>query len=155
MTTNQPLQDDSKNLSQTADTSSNYQIRPSLNDSFKIESVKGIIDVAMQQFLEGLFIRSIRCHWSHGHSLAGKSYSQTEAATWTKQISDEISRSVQDLNVPRYKHVVQVMMAQKTGAGCRYIARCRWDAECDSKISKYFTNDSIICVVTVFGIYLY
>lgn len=62
---------------------------------------------------------------------------------------------MKELKIPRYKHVVQVMLAEQTGAGCRYIARCRWDAEADSKISEFYKSESIICIVTVFGIYLY
>lgn len=47
------------------------------------------------------------------------------------------------------------MLTQQTGAGSKYIARCVWDAECDSQISDYFTNEHIVCVVSVFGVYLY
>lgn len=55
----------------------------------------------------------------------------------------------------RYRHVVQVMLAQQNGAGCKYLARCRWDAECDSQVSAFFSNETLVCVVTVFGVYLY
>lgn len=59
------------------------------------------------------------------------------------------------MDMPRYKHVVQVHIGQQTGAGCKYIARCLWDAESDNHIEQVFTNASLFCVVTVFGIYLY
>jgi tctex1 domain-containing protein 2 len=55
----------------------------------------------------------------------------------------------------RYKHVVQVIIGQQLGAGCKYIARCRWDAECDNQAQSTFTTPSLFCIVTVFGIYLY
>lgn len=47
------------------------------------------------------------------------------------------------------------MLVQQTGAGSRYIARCCWDAECDCHISDFYANEHIVCVVSVFGIYLY
>lgn len=47
------------------------------------------------------------------------------------------------------------MLVEQTGAGCRFIARCRWDAECDSKVSETYTSENILCIVSVFGIYLY
>lgn len=55
----------------------------------------------------------------------------------------------------RYKHIVQVIIAQQAGAGCKYIAKCRWDAQCDVQISNIYTNETIACIATVFGIYLY
>lgn len=74
---------------------------------------------------------------------------------WTKQIADQINGRIKDLSMRRYKHIVQVMLSQQTGAGSKYIARCVWDAECDSQISDYFTNENIVCVVSVFGVYIY
>lgn len=70
-------------------------------------------------------------------------------------IADQICNRTKEIEMRRYKHIVQVVLAQQNGAGCKYIARCRWDAESDSQISTYFTNETIACVVTVFGVYLY
>lgn len=78
-----------------------------------------------------------------------------DAARWTKTLADEISLKVKDLEMKRYKHVVQVVLGQQLGAGCKYIARCRWDAECDNQMSGEFKNATIFCIVTVFGLYLY
>lgn len=47
------------------------------------------------------------------------------------------------------------MLAEQTGAGCRYIARCHWDASCDSKVSEQYKSESIVCIVSVFGVYQY
>lgn len=78
-----------------------------------------------------------------------------EVSNWCRQIVNDINNRVKALEIPRYKHVVQIMLAEQTGAGCRYIARCVWDAGCDSKISEQYKSESIICIVTVFGIYRY
>lgn len=108
---------------------------------------------------------------------AGKQYQSTQIGEWTGKISDTISTQLKELNMRRYKHIVQVVIVQQTGAGCkydasklidissqlanvqfsifRYIARCRWDAECDVQVSNYFTNETMACIVTVFGVYMY
>ncbi|KXJ77541.1 hypothetical protein RP20_CCG007332 [Aedes albopictus] len=107
-----------------------YQMRPTLEQTFKSEKIKQIINAVLHDTL-------------------------TDAARWTKTLADEISLKVKDLEMKRYKHVVQVVLGQQLGAGCKYIARCRWDAECDNQTSGEFKNATIFCIVTVFGLYLY
>lgn len=53
----------------------------------------------------------------------------------------------------QYKHVVQVMIGQQTGAGCKFISRALWDELCDHQISEQLVNASLFCIVAVFGIY--
>lgn len=53
----------------------------------------------------------------------------------------------------KYKHVVQVMIGQQTGAGCKYITRALWDVICDQQMSEQLVNASLFCIVAVFGIY--
>lgn len=82
-------------------------------------------------------------------------YASSEASEWSRQIVNDINKRIKDLETPRYKHLVQVMLAEQAGAGSRYIARCIWDASCDSKVSEQYKSETIICIVTVFGIYRY
>lgn len=56
----------------------------------------------------------------------GKEYASKEVAEWCRQIVNDINRRVKALDIPRYRHIVQVMLAEQTGAGSRYIARCHW-----------------------------
>lgn len=88
-------------------------------------------------------------------SVVGKTYSAAKAAEWTRNIADDINLKIKDLDMHRYKHIVQVTVGQQNGAGCRSTARCRWDAECDSMVSESFTNETLFCIVAVFGIYFY
>ena len=53
----------------------------------------------------------------------------------------------------KYKHVVQVVLGQQTGAGCNYIARAIWDVECDHKVVEQLVNAHLFCIVAVFGIF--
>lgn len=75
-----------------SDTSINtFQIRPSVEESFKSAKVKKIIETVLRQILDG------------------KKYTENDAKLWTKTISDEISKQVKELEMKKYKHVVQVI----------------------------------------------
>lgn len=84
---------------------------------------------------------------------ADKTYSGDDAGKWTKEISDTINREIKELNMDQYKHVVQVMIGQQTGAGCKYIARAVWDVECDHQVTEQLVNAHLFCIVAVFGSY--
>uniref|UniRef100_T1GHC7 Dynein light chain n=1 Tax=Megaselia scalaris TaxID=36166 RepID=T1GHC7_MEGSC len=119
------------------ETPQSYQMRPKLQEMFKTSKIKDLVSNILSS------------------TLKGKTYSSTEAATWTKSIADEVNQALKDLLMHRYKHVVQVVIGQQIGSGYKYAALCRWDAECDSQTSEVFSNASLFCVCTVFGVYLY
>lgn len=91
----------------------------------------------------------------HFNIQIGKTYNVSEVADWCRQIVNTINQRIKELEIPRYRHIVQVMLLEQTGAGCRYTARCCWDASTDSKISEQFKSETIICIATVFGVYRY
>jgi tctex1 domain-containing protein 2 len=84
-----------------------------------------------------------------------KTYSTENVKVWTKSISDDINKELCEQKNTRYKHVVQVVILEKQGQGFKMISRARWDSECDRQITESFSNDTIVCIVTVFGCYLY
>ncbi|XP_011184864.2 dynein light chain Tctex-type protein 2B [Zeugodacus cucurbitae] len=115
-----------------------YRMKPSLRELFPASHIKSIIQSTIYDKLQG------------------KVYNPDDARKWTREISDEVNSAVKDIiQMPRFKHVVQVTLGRQLGAGCRYIAKCCWDAEADSYTSDVFTNASLFCVCTVFGVYLY
>lgn len=88
-------------------------------------------------------------------TLTGKTYDPEEAKNWTQGIANKVGMKVKDLEMDQYKIVTQVLLGQQLGAGAKYIARCRWDGETDNYTSATFGSQSLFCVVTVFGVYLY
>lgn len=60
-----------------------------------------------------------------------------------------------ELEMKRYKHIVQVLLGERKGQGIKSGVRCLWDCEIDGYTSEIFMNDSIFCVTTVFAVYLY
>lgn len=90
------------------------------------------------------------------YQILDKTYSVQNVQVWTKQLSDEIIQDLAESNQSsRYKHIVQVVIIENLGQGYKMISRARWDSECDRQVSDSFTNDSLICIATVFGCYLY
>ncbi|TMW49004.1 hypothetical protein DOY81_005892 [Sarcophaga bullata] len=119
-------------------TTTSYKMRPSLGETFKGIQIKQIVREVMFEKLQG------------------KTYNVDDVKIWTRDIADSINSAIKDrLVMPRYKYVVQVMLGQQLGAGCHYYCKCCWDAESDSQTSDVFTNMSLFCVTTVFGVYLY
>jgi hypothetical protein len=89
-------------------------------------------------------------------------YSSDEATLITKKISDDVKNRLRDLQLPRYKFMVQVVLGQKetdkevngdkhggTHVGCR----CLWDADTDNYASVTAGNDTYFCVTTAYSVY--
>ncbi|KAH8324935.1 hypothetical protein KR074_009436, partial [Drosophila pseudoananassae] len=88
--------------------------------------------------------------------LANKTYNPTDARKLARDVADEINMKMKgDGSCPRYKHVVNVMLYQQTGAGCFYGARAIWDPLADDYMSYTLDNGSFVCIATVFGCYQY
>lgn len=114
-----------------------FQMKLNPDEAFKTSEIKDIVHSILSK------------------TLTGKSYEAKSAEEWGKTIANEVGVQVKDLHMKRYKHVVQVVLGQQTGAGSKYIARCRWDSETDNQTSATFNSQSLFCIVTVFGVYLY
>ncbi|KAH8242548.1 hypothetical protein KR032_012404, partial [Drosophila birchii] len=88
--------------------------------------------------------------------LNNKVYNQDEASKWARDIADDINFKFKGRSAfPRYKHVVNVMLYQQTGAGCFYGARAIWDPLSDDYGNYSYDGGSFVCIVTVFGCYQY
>ncbi|GLV34003.1 uncharacterized protein CBL_11114 [Carabus blaptoides fortunei] len=126
-------------MSTTSDTiePNTFNIKPSLQDKFKVLEVKNVIhDILTEE-------------------LSGKVYTADDAKQWTTNIANTINRRVRDMKWKRYKHIVQVCIGEQRGAGVRCGAKCVWDSETDNYASDMFMNESLFCVAAVFAIYFY
>lgn len=110
-----------KTNSKDDSTSHEYQIRPSIGKSFPISAIREIINEVLLQVLDGMYILWMIHEiffWSHCIS-TGKEYASTEVGNWCRLIVNDINRRIKELEIPRYKHIVQIMLSEQTGAGCR------------------------------------
>jgi hypothetical protein len=82
-------------------------------------------------------------------------YDPTDDGTLADTIANRVRDAVRDeLQLPRYRIIVQALVAENKGEGLHFAARKWWDAECDAMAESIFRNDSLFCSCVVFGVYL-
>lgn len=68
-----------------------------------------------------------------------------------------VSRSVHQLmknfQLPRYKLIVQTVIAQKYEQLVRIASRCLWDPKTDNMLSVQYETKDMIAVVTIYAVY--
>lgn len=100
-----------------------YSVRPSYKDKFPPTEVKKIISSFLSEFL------------------SDKSYNPELTSQWTREIADGIKGQIkQQLELPRYKFVVQVVVGEQRGEGVRMGCRCFWDADTDAYADETYRN---------------
>ncbi|EFJ51127.1 flagellar inner arm dynein light chain [Volvox carteri f. nagariensis] len=87
--------------------------------------------------------------------LSGQQYHADNTSSWAREIADEIKNKLKEENWSRYKFVVQVFIAEQRGEGVRLACRGFWDPSTDNYAHDTFSNESLFCVATAFGVYLY
>ncbi|XP_055364270.1 dynein light chain Tctex-type protein 2B isoform X1 [Betta splendens] len=129
--------------------SDSYLIRPNHQHKFKAAVVKECIrDVVRER-------------------LGGVQYDPEAAPDLSRSLADSIKDRVKtnsscsspsfpvDVGFDRYKLVVQVVIGEQRGQGVKMSSRCLWDADTDNYAEDVYINDSLFCVVAVFGSYYY
>eukprot|EP00656_Telonema_subtile_P017288 TRINITY_DN1924_c0_g1_i4.p1 TRINITY_DN1924_c0_g1~~TRINITY_DN1924_c0_g1_i4.p1 ORF type:complete len:129 (+),score=33.47 TRINITY_DN1924_c0_g1_i4:118-504(+) len=74
----------------------------------------------------------------------------------TKTLSNKIKDNLKnELLLPRYKFIVQVVIMEQKGQGVKMGCRSFWDTETDNYAEVSYSNDSLICIATCHGVYYY
>jgi hypothetical protein len=60
-----------------------------------------------------------------------------------------------DLNLPRYKYIVQIFIGENKGQGIQIGTRCLWDKESDDYATESFQNENIFAIGIAYGAYAY
>jgi len=113
-----------------------YRMKPKDNERFIPRQVEAIIKEVMDKKLKKAKFDDAKCK-----QLA-------------LELCSEIKERVKDLNIPRYKVVLQSVIGEVKGQGAYIASRCLWDTETDNYASFSMKNSSLFCVVMVFGLYL-
>ncbi|EDV97721.1 dynein light chain Tctex-type [Drosophila grimshawi] len=88
--------------------------------------------------------------------LKGKTYQPGDATKWVRDVADNVNLKMQGYcRQHRFKHVVNVVIYQQTGAGFHYGFRAVWDVLADDHVRVTFDAGTLVCIVTVFGCYQY
>ncbi|CAH4035057.1 dynein light chain Tctex-type protein 2B-like [Pieris brassicae] len=114
-----------------------YEVRPSLGEKFQAQNVRDIIVSTMQE------------------QLSGRQYRSDQAPRWAKLIANAVRQRVQELDMKRYKVIVQTTILELKGAGVKCGQRCIWDPETDDYADDLYRSDTIFCYTIVYGVYLY
>jgi len=119
------------------DLSNSYNIRPNFKHKFRPAAVKAIIHDVLNE------------------ELSGKQYNSEEATSWSKHISDTVKDKLKELELDRYKFIVQVVIGEQRGEGVKVACRCLWDSDTDNYAQDIFMNDTLFCVVAAYGVFYY
>ena len=129
-----------------------YSIRPSFQEKFRPATVKTLIGTVLS---EKLASKSCAPPSSHSAPAARRPrrasddppmriffrYNPELTAQWTREIADEIKNKLKtELELPRYKFVVQVVVGEQRGEGVRMGCRCFWDADTDNYAEESYRN---------------
>ncbi|XP_045585397.1 dynein light chain Tctex-type protein 2B [Procambarus clarkii] len=120
-----------------ADQNATFQIRPDLKDKFRSSVVRDVI------------------HNTLVENLTGFVYSLEAGDEMSKSLADLLRNKLLDLNLPRYKFLVNIVIGEQRGEGVKVGARCLWDADTDNYASDVFLAETFFCSAAVFGVYFY
>ncbi|KAJ3007970.1 Tctex1 domain-containing protein 2 [Thoreauomyces humboldtii] len=116
--------------------------KPAIEDNAAAYSIRPTIK---QKFRPALITKVI--HQALADRLTGATYQADTCTQWTKEIADDIKNRLKELDLPRYKYIVNVVIGEMKGEGVRMGCRCFWDADTDNVAQDTFINDSLFCVV--------
>ncbi|CAG0882240.1 unnamed protein product [Darwinula stevensoni] len=102
---------------------------------FNVEETQGIIFEAIES------------------CLGNEAYNPSKVKQWT---NDVVQKCISQLTKTskNFKYVVTCTLMQKTGAGIYSLTKCYWDDTTDGTCSVHWDNQTIYCIVTVFGVAL-
>eukprot|EP00057_Strongylocentrotus_purpuratus_P035080 XP_797623.2 PREDICTED: tctex1 domain-containing protein 2 [Strongylocentrotus purpuratus] len=78
-----------------------YTIRPNFLKKFRSAAVKAVIHTVLNE------------------ELTDKQYSAEETTAWCKQISEKIKERLKELELDRYKFIIQVVIGEQRGEGVK------------------------------------
>ncbi|XP_046550242.1 dynein light chain Tctex-type 5-like [Haliotis rubra] len=85
--------------------------------------------------------------------LNGFSYNPKFCVTMTQVLTDEIKDRMKQMSWDRYKLVVVVMLGERKDQDVMVTSRCAWDPKVDSFATYTFTNKTLFCTASAYGIY--
>lgn len=123
-----------------------YQIKPKRKEKFK----PGEFKKTMKEYLEDKFKML-----EEKFKATIQTYQPDYIQNLSKDIAEEIKQKCKQLNLPRYKYIVQVMIGEQKGQGIRVGSKCFWDFDTDYCTFETYLTDTLFVLVSVYAVYLY
>ncbi|PFH32760.1 Tctex-1 family protein [Besnoitia besnoiti] len=115
-----------------------YRLGPSEDEKFFPSRVESMLEKVMGDFFRD------------------KVFDPEHAASWAQQASGRVMeemRAMQQQQMPRFKIVVQVVIAENAGQGIRVSSKSLWDVNLDNWGSYTHVQSDMYAVAMVFGCY--
>ena len=80
-------------------------------------------------------------------------YESERASRMCTSLADQIRERVKDLDIPRYKFVCSVFIAENKEQGVQSVSRCLWNHSTDSYVTVNYSNTSLYATAMVHGVY--
>merc|ERR1712070_594434 len=103
------------------------------DDVFNAESVETIVRDAIENVL------------------GSAQYNTNKVTQWTNFIVEDVLKNLQFQGKP-FKYIVNCLIMQNNGSGLHMASSCFWDTNNDGSCTVRFSNDTMHCHCTVFGI---
>jgi hypothetical protein len=85
--------------------------------------------------------------------LKGETYNPATVNELVKNVSRSVHQLMKNLQLPRYKIVMQTVITQKFDQLVRIASRCLWDQKTDNMLSVNYETKDMIAIVTVYAVY--
>lgn len=85
------------------------------------------------------------------NALGKRVYNSKEVQNWVNSISDNVIKSMTDYN-KNFKFMVTCIIMQKNDAGLNVASTCYWNSQVDGYCTVKWENNTMFCIVNVFGV---
>lgn len=84
-------------------------------------------------------------------TLGNQQYDHTKVNKWSSDILENTLKKLCEM-FPSFKFVSQCLILQKAGGGLHVSSSCYWDSNTDGMVSIRWENESMHCIVSVYGL---
>ena len=113
-----------------------YRITPKDGEKFQTSKAKNILKDVVTSYIRN------------------EKYDPAMCKRTATLLCDTIQEKLKDLNYPRYKYVVQVLMGQEANQCLRSSSRCLWNVNTDDFAEFHYAVNDLFVSATVYAVFL-
>uniref|UniRef100_A0A1A7WS54 Dynein, light chain, Tctex-type 1 n=1 Tax=Iconisemion striatum TaxID=60296 RepID=A0A1A7WS54_9TELE len=83
-------------------------------------------------------------------TIGESSYQHSRVNQWTTIVTEQCLGQLNSLRQP-FKYIATCIIMEKNGAGLQAANSCFWDNSTDESCTVHWENNSMHCILTVFG----
>jgi dynein light chain Tctex-type 1 len=84
--------------------------------------------------------------------LTGKDYKADLVKGWCEEVIRDILRQLSDEKFQPFKYMANCLVLSKRSNGVHTVTMSLWDPQNDGSVTEQWSNDSMQCIVTVWGL---